>query len=195
MSETHEAPAQPPEDIAADLGPMSQDTAQRLTMSEILDRGELPTLSEAGRPLICPTCGGASVYAQRMSMEGRACLHTTAGKGNRVIAWYCGEQERQREEFDVTLVHDLKRADVEGWNLEVLDAVRGMAKHVVRDVVNVRAVLDGARKHIGALEAQLAEKTTALLAAQETAPKLLAAVPGKKGKGRAKAKRKKGKAR
>lgn len=157
-------------------GEMSPDTVERLSMAQMLDRSELPTLSEVGKPLTCPTCGGASVYAQRMSMEGRACLHTTAGKGTKVIAWYCGQGVREHEAFDNTLSSDMKRADVEGWNLEVLDAVRGMAKHVVRDVTNVRAIVDGAMAHIGALEAQLAEKSQALLAAQASERKLLAAI-------------------
>lgn len=166
----------------ADVGEMSHDTAERLSMAQVLDRGDLPTLSEAGRPLTCPTCGGASVYAQRMSMEGRACLHTTAGKGTKVIAWYCGQGEREREAFDNTLTSDMKRSDIEGWNLEVLDAVRGMAKHVVRDVSNVRAIVDGAMAHIGALEAQLAEKSQALLEAQASERKLLGAVERARGR-------------
>lgn len=175
-------------DAAARLnvGEMSADTAERLSMSQILDRGALPVLSQVGRPLICPTCGGASNYVQRMSMEGRACLYTTAGKSSKVLAWYCGEHERQNQVFDVNLLKDRQQVDVEGWNLEVLDAVRGMAKHVVRDTMNARAIMAKATEYMGALEAQLAEKTTALLAAQKRERKLLAAVAPAKVKGKPK---------
>jgi len=186
-----------PEQIAAALGDMTPDSAERLSLSQVLDRGALPVLSQVGRPLVCPTCGGASNYVQRMSMEGRACLHTTAGKSSKVLAWYCGEHERQNEVFDVNLLKDRQQVDVEGWNLEVLDAVRGMAKHVVRDTMNATAIMAKAMDHIRSLEAVIVEKDRTLKAieAMPAMRKLLSAVPtkGKKAKRKPKSKARKGK--
>ena len=108
-----------------------------------------------------------------------------------MLAWYCGEHERQNEVFDVNLLKDRQQVDVEGWNLEVLDAVRGMAKHVVRDTMNAQAIMGKAMDHIRSLEAVIVEKDRTLKAieAMPATRKLLAAVPAKGKKRKAKARK------
>ena len=59
-------------------------------------------------------------------------------------------------------MNDLKGSDIGGWNIEVLDAVRGMAQHVLRDVANLRTLASGLMAHVGDLEVELAEKRKAL---------------------------------
>jgi len=145
-----------------------------------LDAGDRPPLSDHGRPRSCPSCGGASVYARFMAMEGRACRY--ASKGDAIVAFYCGEHERRREAFDVDLVNDIKGTDIGGWNIEVLDAVKGMSREVLRDLDNLRNLTRGMMVHMGNLEAELAEKRLALSVARKSKQKLLAAVEEKKPK-------------
>lgn len=151
--------------------------AERARRATLVEDPEVPVLSDNGRPRACPSCGGASVYALHMAMEGRACRY--ASKGDAIIAYYCGEHERKRESFDIDLHADTRAADIGDWNIEVLQAVKRTASEVVRDVYNLRDLARAAMAHIGELSAELATSKQALLESRAAELKLLAAVPAK----------------
>lgn len=174
MSEPdHNSVIQKPDDwkrdpaARASLSPSTQ-------VGALLDDVPVPVLSDNGRPRVCPSCGGASVYALHMAMEGQACRY--ASKGGRVIAFYCGAHERQRRESDIDLAGDLKATDIGDWNLETLAAVRGMSSQVILHVHAARAVVSEAMRHIDNLEGELRTKTLALAESQAKETKLLGAV-------------------
>ncbi len=144
--------------------------AERARRATLADEPEPEVLSDHGRPRACPSCGGASVYASHMAMEGRACRY--ASKGDAIIAYYCGEHQRKHEAFDVDLHGDTRAADIGGWNVEVLGAVKGMSREVVRDVYNVRDLVRTAMGHIAEMEVELSKKQAALAASRTTAKKL-----------------------
>ena len=91
-------------------------------------------LSDHGSPRACPACGGISVFASHLAMEGRACRYTA--KAELVVAFYCAEYTRQHEQRDVSLNADSDVYMMGSWNGEAMEAVKGMAADVVR-VTNV----------------------------------------------------------
>jgi hypothetical protein len=181
---------EPDPETVAGVREAAAERARRAVLSE----EPLPeVLSDHGRPRACPSCGGASVYASHMAMEGRACRY--ASKGDAIIAYYCGEHERKREAFDVDLHGDTRAADIGGWNVEVLASVKTLASQVVRDAMNARDIVRAAMGHIHDLEAELADKRQALLESRAAETKLLTAViRGRTRRKKGKATKKKGKA-
>ncbi len=125
-----------------------------------------PLLSDHGSPRVCPSCGGISVFASHLAMEGRACRYTS--RGELVIAFYCAEYTRQHEQRDVSLNADSDVYMMGSWNGEAMAAVKGMAADVARvtnvargfindlgDHAHLRTLVDELRADIVAAEATI----------------------------------------
>lgn len=116
----------------------------------------------AGSPRVCPACGGASVFAERMVMEGRACRY--AMKGGVLLAFYCGDYERRNEGFDVAFAGDMDLFQVSGYNTQLIGAVMGACNEAQRVSHGVRAALADIGVDLGQATALIAERVAAVRA-------------------------------